>query len=272
MLAELHSSLQHLLRERGLLDPRDVAIEFDPPVKAWVAGRIRPTLSLFLFDIQENTDLRQTAFETTRGNGRGTHRMPPRRFDLRYLVSALTTDVADEHLLLWRALVTLMKHPVLPADILPEAILRFGLPVQAKVVKPDDGPRPLDVWSALESPPHPALVYVVTVPVDLEVTFDAPLVFTRTARYARLTEPPETAEIVTQIGGVVRDRKGVPVPGAQVSLEGRVAPESLTNAAGEFTLAGVPTGTITLRVVRGRSAPKLIKVDVPSGPYEIVAD
>jgi hypothetical protein len=272
MLAELHSSLQQLLRERGLLDVREVDIEFDPPVKAWVAARIRPTLNLFLFDIQENTELRQTGMETSRGNGRGVHRMPPRRFDLRYLVSALTTDVTDEHLLLWRAMVTLLKHPVLPVEILPEAIRRYELPVQANVTKPEDGPRPLEVWSALESPPRPALVYVVTVPVDLEIAIEAPLVFTRTARYAQALAPGVGGDVGVHIGGVLRDRKGQPVAGAQVSVEGRVAPEATTNAAGEFMLAGMPTGVVTLRVVRDRGAPKLVKVQVPSDSYEIVAD
>ena len=272
MLAELHSSLQHLLRERGLLDARDVDIEFDAPVKSWVSGRTRPTLSLFLFDIQENTELRQTGMETTRGNGRGVHRMPPRRFDLRYLVSALTTDVMDEHLLLWRALVTLMKHPVLPAEILAESIRQYDLPIQAKVSKPDEGPRPLEVWSALEVAPRPALVYVVTVPVDLEIAIEAPLVFTRTARYGPVAGGAILPDVATHIGGTVRDRSGAPVPGAQVSVDGRVAPEAVTNAAGEFVLAGVPAGAVTLRVARPQGKPTLVKVTIPSEAYEIVAD
>ncbi|HEY7637520.1 MAG TPA: DUF4255 domain-containing protein, partial [Gemmatimonadales bacterium] len=233
MLAELHTSLQHLLRERGLLDVRDVDIEFDPPAKAWIAARIRPTLNLFLFDIQENTELRQTAMETTRGNGRGIHRMPPRRFDLRYLISALTTDVLDEHLLLWRAMVTLLKHPVLPVELLPESIRRHDLPVQASLSKGEDGPRPLDIWSALESPPRPSLLYTVTVPVDLEIAIETPLVFTRTARYTQVREAGAGQDVGTHIGGVLRDRKGLPIAGARVSVEGRVAPEATTNAAGE---------------------------------------
>jgi hypothetical protein len=272
MLTELHTSLQHLLRERGLLDAREVDIEFDPPIKTWVAARTRPTLSLFLFDIQENTELRQTGMEKSRDNGRGFHRMPPRRFDLRYLVSALTTDVMDEHLLLWRALVTLMKHPVIPVELLPASIRQYDLPVQAKVSKPEEGPRPLDVWSALEAPPRPALVYVVTVPVDLEIAIEAPLVFTRTARYSQVIDHPGTPDRTTHIGGVLRDKKGNPISGAQVSVEGQVTPEAITNAAGEFVLAGMPTGAVTLRVVRDRAAPKLVKVQIPSDSYEIVAD
>jgi hypothetical protein len=216
-------------------------------------------------------ELRQTSFETTRANGRGVQRLPPRRFDLRYLVSALTTDPADEHLLLWRTLVTLMKHPVLPPELLPEIIRRHDLPVQAKVIRSEDGPRPLDLWSALESPPRPALLYVVTVPVDLDVAIEAPLVFTRTTRYAPV-EAPDSADVFTQIGGVVRDKRGAPVSDVRVSVEGRTAPDAVTNAAGEFTLAGVPQGAVTLRVAPARSSAKLIKIVVPSGPFDLVTD
>src|SRR5690242_11217730 len=111
MLASLHTGLTILLHDHGLIPEADVDVCFDPPRRDWVASLVRPTLNFFLFDVKENLDVRQTHVETTRANGRAHHRVPPRRFDLRYMVSALTTDVADEHLLLWRALTTLLRHP-----------------------------------------------------------------------------------------------------------------------------------------------------------------
>jgi hypothetical protein len=272
MLAELNASLQRLLRERGLIDADVVDIEFDPPLKPWANALVRPTLSLFLFDIQENTELRDTALSTTRANGRGVHRLPPRRFDLRYMVSAITSVVADEHLLLWRALVTLMKYQTLPEELLRAPLLEPGVPITTKVSKPDDAPRPLDVWSALEAPPRPALIYVVTVPVDLGISIEAPLVLTRTARYTRTTEPEVPPDIGTHIGGVVRDRTGAPVANATVALEGRARLGSATNEQGQFVLDSVPSGAVTLRVERPGSTPKLVKIAIPSESYEIVLD
>ena len=270
MLAEVRTALRRLLHDRGLIEPGEVDVEFDAPVPSWVDALTRPTLNLFLFDVEENTDLRQTSVQTSRGNGLAVHRLPPRRFDLRFLVSALTTDVVDEQLLLWRALVTLLKHRTLPADVLPDALRTAEPGLVTSVGELGDGPRPLDLWSALEMRPRPALVYTVTVPVDLDVAVTAPLVLTRRVRYQRPGGGVE--ELGTHIGGVVRDPAGVGVAGASVSLDGRATRGAVTNARGEFTLTRVPSGRVTLQVARGGGAPKLVAIEIPSDSYEVVLD
>ena len=272
MLGELNACLRQLLRTRGLIDARDVDIEFDPPLKPWAVALVRPTLDLFLFDIQENTELRETGLQTTRGNGRGIHRMPPRRFDLRYMVSAMTSVVADEHLLLWRALVTLMKHQTLPDELVPPDVRALGVPVTTKVNKPDDAPRALEVWSALEARPRPSLIYVVTVPVDLEIAIEAPLVLTRTVRYRRTREPEARPELGTHIGGVVRDRTGAPVTDAVVAVAASSRAGVPTDPEGQFVLTGVPLGPVDLRIERPGASPRTLTIAIPSESYEIVLD
>ena len=272
MLSEFHGALRTLVHDRGNIAADDVDIAFDAPLKAWIGARTRPTLNFFLFDIRENTELRQTAPETFRANGRGVHRVPPRRFDLRYLVSALTTIVEDEHLLIWRTLGTLMKHPTLPAELLPESIRALNLPVTGKVAAADDSPRPLDVWSSLEGPPRPSLIYVVTLPLDLELVTSAPLVLTRTERFARVNGIDVAPDVRTQIGGRVRDRSGTLLTGVQVSVEGRAGPFATTDASGEFALAGMTPGRSTLRVQNAAGATTLVSIDVPSDSYDVVTD
>jgi len=272
MLADLHGAIQRLVHERGLVPAEDVDVRFDAPRRDWVGSLIRPTLDFFLFQVEENTDLRHTNLETTRGNGRAQYRVPPRRFDLHYLVSALTSDVADEHLLLWRALVTLMKHPELPGALLPEALRAIDPPIITQVKKPDDGEVLLDVWSGLELPPRPALLYVVTVPVDLEIAFESPLVLTRSARYHRTLVTAPDAESRLQIGGVVRNRKGAALAGATVGLVGSAKPPAATGADGTFVLTNVPAGPATLEVSPPGAAARLVKVEIPSESYEIVVD
>jgi hypothetical protein len=249
MLADLHVALQRLLLERGLLEQDTVAIEFEAPSRTWVGSRTRPTVDLFLYDIEENTDLRQTGVQTTRTNGQGIHRLPPRRFDLRYLVSAVATDIVDEHALLWRTFVTLMKYPTLPAEVLPDSLSTQAYPIAARVTGSETSSRPLEIWNSLESPPRPALVYVVTVPVDLEVAITAPLVFSRTARYASTRDAAQVLERRMHIGGTVVDRRGHPVAGARVWIDGRAREPAVTNAAGEYTLTNVPAAG---RAVMGR--------------------
>ena len=272
LLTEFHHSLRTLVYERGNIPATDVDVTFDAPVKNWVGARTRPTLSFFLFDIRENTELRQTAPETSRSNGRGVHRVPPRRFDLRYLVSALTTDVEDEHLLIWRTLGTLMKYSTVPSDLLPESIRAFGLPVLGKIGGPDESPRPLDIWSALENPPRPALIYIATVPLDLEIETTAPLVLTRTERFARVGIPDISPDVRTQIGGRVRNRKGASLAGIVVSIEGRSGPHAVTDASGEFALAGVRPGPLTLKIENPGGATTRVPITVPSESYDIVTD
>ena len=270
MLTALHATLRALLYDRGLIDRTEVDIEFEAPAKSWIGRCTRPTIDFFLYDIEENTDLRNTAMQTTRGNGVGVHRMPPRRFDLRFMVSAITTSIEDEHLLLWRALVTLMKHPTIPVDLVPEAARVYDLPVATKVTKPNDSPRALDLWSALETPPRPALLFVVTMPVDLDIALESPLVLTRTTRYTH-TLAGGPAEHGVHIGGVVRDRKGKPLAGAKVAAAGQVF-EATTSAGGEFVLPDVGPGPVTLRVSPEGRPEKQVTFAIPSDQYVIVVD
>jgi hypothetical protein len=273
VLNELHAAVQRLVHEHGQVPADEVDVRFDAPRRDWVAALTRPTLSFFLFDVQENTDLRHTNLETTRGNDRAVHRVPPRRFDLHYMVSALTTAAEDEHVLLWRTLVTLLEHPAFPDDLLsPELRLLDPAPT-TQVRSPEEGSTMLDLWSSLETPPHPALLYVVTVPLDLAITRRSPLVLTRTARYARaLAADAPGPEVRTHIGGVVRGRRGEPHANARVSVEGSGAEGVVTRADGTFVLHGVPAGTVTLRVARDGRPPTLTKVEIPSESYQVVVD
>src|SRR5688500_15689657 len=102
VLTNSNQALQQLLWSMGQIDSEEVDIRFEAPTKDWVASLTRPTINLFLFDVQENTEKRETNVQTIRSNGKAERRMPPRRFDLRYMVSALTTEIEDEHQLLWR--------------------------------------------------------------------------------------------------------------------------------------------------------------------------
>ncbi len=286
MLLELHRSLQNLLYVRGQISPREVDIRFEAPTRERVEKLIRPTINLFLFDVQENKELRRSDFETTKQNGRAERRALPRRFDLRYMVSALTTSSEDEYLLLWRVLTTLLHHPQLPAEILSEELRQLEPPPVTQVSQDDEGKRMSDLWSALGGPPHPALYYVVTVPVDMNLSIETPLVLTRTTRYSRADSEKVAPEVGVQIGGVVRTGTGEPLANVKVALEGSAALESLTNTEGRFTLRDVRPGTLRLRVTQADGSQKIITVEVPDArsasgsgglsdnehPYDIVWD
>jgi hypothetical protein len=266
MLPELHDALRRLLYEDGRIAPDEVDIRFEAPTREQIERLTRPTISLFLVALQENTDLRRGSYETRRANGHAERRAAPRRIDLRYLVSALTTAIDDEHRLLWRVLLTLLRHPELPEELLPPALRGLDPPLSARVAQPDDGLRAFDVWNALGVPPRPALVYTVTAPLDLDISFSAPLVLTRTVRYLRAGD--DTPNVVRHhIGGVVRDKTGAPIPNATVTVDDS-AQTTLSDARGEFRLADVPEGVVKLRVsVDGRE--REAELDVPGDGYVV---
>ncbi len=273
MLDTVHNTIKELLYSKGHVDPLEVAIEFNPPTKDWVNARTMPTINFFLYDLEENTELRMSDYEMVssrdaRGMGSATRRVPARRFDLHYMVSAISSVIDDEHSLLWRAMVTLLKNPDIPEELLPEAVKKLELPIKGRVSQPDDGPRPMDLWSTLESAPRPSLLYVMTVPVDLETGFESPLILTRSVRY-QLVEQESADAVGYHIGGVVKDRLGSPIVGASVQLAGRDALRS--DALGRFVLTHVLAGEAKLEVsLDGKK--RTVKLEIPSDNYDVILE
>jgi hypothetical protein len=266
----LHEVLARLVYEKGRISPLDVDVCFDAPRRDWVGALTKPTVDFHLFGVEENKELRETNLQVNRSSGTPVYKLPPRRFDLRYMVSILTSRVQDEHTLLWRVLSVLLKHSSFPEEILPERLLKAEPPLAAQVQSADDESFFLDVWSGFDVPPRTSLLYVVTAPIDLDVSIQAPLVFTRTARYLNINSPEQPMESTIHIGGTVRDAAGAPVAGAHVAIEGRASAPARSDAEGRFVLVGVPTGTLSLRVSRNGDPPRAMTLTVPSPEYELV--
>ncbi len=266
----LHEVIARLVYEKGKLSPREVDVRFDAPRREFVQALTRPTLDFYLFDVRENTELRHSDPTSNRSNGVPSFRLPPRRFDLRFLVSALTTQVEDEQLLLWHALAVLLKHSTYPADVTPQSVASLEPTVSAQVRPPDEDDQIRELWSAFDVHPRPALVYVVTAPLDLDIVFESPLVYTRTARYRAAHDRLRSMESMVHIGGEVRNARGDVVPGAQVSVAGRSSAPSRTDEQGRFVIVSVPEGKVTLEVARAGEAARQVEVTVPSDEYELV--
>ena len=272
MLTELHAALQRLIWEYGRISPDEVDVSFEPPTRERIDRLVRPTVSLFLFELVENTEMRQSSFPVTRASDHAERRMPPRRMDLRYMVSALTNDIEDEHRLLWRVLATLLKYPQIPEELLPEELRSGEIPLATKTNHLDDGRRMLDVWSGLGAPPHPAIYYVVTAPLDLDVVVRSPLVLTRSMRYRRMAGESAVGDMTTAIGGVVRGASGKPVSGVSLLVEGSAREPVQTNAAGEYWLSGVADGALRVRVTPSTGKTRTVTLTVPAASYDIVLE
>lgn len=254
MLNQLHQSIKRLIYQRGGFDPRDVDVAFTTPLRSWSEQLMRPTINFFLYGMDEAIDLRNSNTQTVRINGRAHQRMPPRRFTLRYLVSAWSSDASDEYTVLWRTLAVLLRHTPFPEELLESEVRTSGVSVPTTVGRGGDTPSAFDLWSALGVDPRPALNYNLIAPLDLDITLEAPLVLQSSLRIRRppidADEPISYDRDIRAFGGVVRDTAGNPLAGVVVALEGS-AEQSTTDTDGRYRLRlrnGDPAPTLRIDV------------------------
>jgi uncharacterized protein DUF4255/carboxypeptidase family protein len=269
VLSDLDETLKQLLIQRGGLSPAAVDISFDIPTRDWSTPVTKPTVNLYLYDIRENRELRETYWEReVSDNGSVTMTRGPVRLDISYMLTCWTSQATDQHLLLWRVLETFFRHSPLPQEVLQGTLSQSQHPVRTQVAQPDGILRNVsDFWGALENQLRPAVSLVVTVELDLKDITTVPLVFARVAKVGLAELTPGSngreRELVrlssgwevgpAQIGGLVCDPSGRPVPDASVHLVGirdgqpiQVRPTVVTDSAGRYAFSGVPPGQYTL--------------------------
>lgn len=190
MLHDLDQTLENLVRREGKLNKREIDVAFDQPTSEWSARLSRPTLNCFCFDMRENLKLRTMDRTVTYNGNQGHTAFPPRRMDLSYLVTAWARKIEDEHQLLWRALASFKKYK----DLMPsecEGMLRHqtrNLPMRVAVM--GDNPLNLaDLWGVLDNQLRLGFVVVVTVELDTEIGFEAPLVLEADIQVGQMYEP-----------------------------------------------------------------------------------
>lgn len=276
MINEVHSTLARLVYERAGIDPADVEVRFDQPTKQWAEGRMRPTINFFLYDLDEHTELRNNNMQTTRSEGRAIQRMPPRRYNLRYMVAAWSSEPSDEYTLIWRLLATLTKHSPLPADIQPPALIESGLPLYSRVGRYDEAPRMSELWSALALPPRPALLYTLIAPLDLELALEGPLVLSTSLGFSQTPQADLGGDTVAdrtarRVGGTVRDAAGQPLAGVLVRLaDGAISATS--DAQGRYTLILRGAGPARLIVSAAGQKPRTITIATTTDVFDIDLD
>jgi hypothetical protein len=273
VLADLDETVRQLLIRDVPLDLAEVDVTFDPPDREWSGRLSRPTINCFLFDVRENTDLRQAewAVRRERSSSTATRTRPPMRIDAAYNVTVWARAPEDEHRLLWRVLSALARHAILPGEVAAGAVAEQLFPIQARVAQPD-GTRtnPTDLWQVLDNRIRPGLSYILTLTLDPSVAITSPLVFTRAARVGLSDGSDSSMAELLQIGGRVRDRKDTtrPVASARVVLK-ETGAEAMTDINGHFTFARAPRGRVTFMVdAPGRKAIS-IPAEVPSPTYDL---
>jgi len=197
MFADLDETIRQLLIKKVPIDLSEVELSFEAPDREWSGRLSRPTVNCFLYDVRENLDLRQVDWEVQKKNGSATTRRMPARIDATYQVTVWTRAPEDEHRLLWRVLVALFRTPVIAEELLQGQLRNQVFPTRAVVVQPSQArANPAELWQAVDNRIRPALTYTVTVPLDLELEYTSPMVFTQRLRvFGREDDRPAPAEV-----------------------------------------------------------------------------
>jgi hypothetical protein len=230
----------------------------------------RPAVNCFLYSVAENTDQRETGWTEPRNGPPGVRRKPPIRIDATYQITAWARAPEDEHRLLWRVLAALARHPTLPEGYAQGSLKNQPFAVTTRVARPDPKAHisPADVWQALENRIRPAINYIVTLALEPAEVPAGPPVFTRVLRVEQI-DGHETSETIA-INGRVLDRTDAARGLGNVVVRVReTGAEALTDESGQFLLARVPRGPITL-VASAPDRPEVRRtLDVPAPEYDL---
>lgn len=269
MINDLDETIKQLLTKKGALDLAEVDINFETPDREWSTSISKPTINIYLYDIRENHRLRGTEWVITKDeNGNATKKKTPSRIDHSYLITAWTSDIVDEHRLLWHVLVTLFRYPELPEEVLIGQLSGQKYPIKAATAQPDGlFNNPADFWSALNNEIKPSVNYVITLPMDTDIAFTAPEVRTKVIEF----KPPDTdAERLVQVIGIVHEA-GKPtevIPEATVVAK-EAGMTAMTDEQGYYSFSKLSTGKHTFQVLVSGKKVQEAAVTVPSTSYDL---
>jgi hypothetical protein len=166
----IDSALEQCLRAEVPLPSADVDVAFNAPAKDWSARLSRPTVNLFLWDIRRSSAKQRAGVEEVEIEGRKFRRVPPRVIEMRYLITAWSSEHRDEHQLLGNVASTILAHRSIPNNYLPDGFeLPDGKPVAMSLTTTSDL-KPNDFWSSIDGQLKPGLDIVVTFRVATTLT------------------------------------------------------------------------------------------------------
>jgi hypothetical protein len=269
MLNGLDETIKQLLVKKGAVDTGVIDISFEMPDREWSASLSKPTINIYLYDIRENHKLRGTEFSITRDeNGNTTRKKNASRIDISYLVTVWTNDIADEHRLLWHVLATLFRYQELPEEIFSGQLLQKKYPIIAACAQPDGlFNNPSDFWSALDNEIKPSINYVVTLPLDIDIAFTAPMVRTKILEF----KPPDAnAESFIQVTGLVYET-GMPAQGISQAkvLVKEAGMTAVTDSQGYYRFSRLSSGKYNFQVSVPGKKSRDIPITVPGNNYDL---
>lgn len=234
-----------------------------------------PTINIYLYDMTENMQLRENAWEAKKKDGiTTTLERSPTRIDLGYRISCWSQGWDDEHDLLWMVLRILNRNIPLSLDALDPRLRKTQTrPIHMKVAHPGANLNTLtEFWSSLGGVLRPSFQLIATLEMPLSSRREVgPPVEDRVNLYENLAASNSTSTQLNRsngssghvtvggsrhriLSGVVMTRQGqelVPSRRSPVEVYAQQQPEVLatcvTDLSGRFSFR-VPSEMEKLRV------------------------
>jgi hypothetical protein len=194
MLDDLDRTLEELLRRElspDFVSPdalTPVTISFATPDQDFIRNVNLPTIDLFLYDVRENLELRNSNWNVTRqSQGTAIKQRPPVRVDCSYLITVWAKEPGDsqtEHRILGEVMRVLLRYPKIPSAVV-QGSLRDQEPLpRALALRPTQLQSMGEFWQAMGGRPKPAMNFTVTIaiPVYADESEEIPLVTDRQVR------------------------------------------------------------------------------------------
>jgi hypothetical protein len=262
MFADLDESIRQMLITEVPLNPNEIDISFERPDRTNIARFARPTADLFMFDVTENVDVRETGWRVSRtGDGIATLRWPPIRVDVRYLVTCWASAVEDQHRLLFHLYRALRRLAEIPEEA-REGLIEGQTRPLAVTVEDDLVKDLVDLWAVLDNAMQPGFILKATVAIDINGSRDVTQVKTSTLRLREYGRPSDTRQ---RLGGQITDATGQPIAGARVLVGGRLAE---TDLQGHFNVSTEDATSVDIQVTAPGMAPATERRDLPSN-YDV---
>lgn len=268
MIHNLSTTLKAILDDSSLpVLVRDADVAFERPGDSYSPST--PTINLFLYDVRENTELRDNEPVIERQNGIATIRRAPLRVACTYQVTAwsgsgLTGEVAIllQQELLGAALRVFVDMPVIPEAYLQGSLINALYPLPLVTAQMDLVRNPAEFWTAMGGKLRPS--FTVTATIALESTTPpvvAPEVTSKEFIVSLLTT--QASETIIEIGGTVRDAQTqVPIEAVDLTLV-ELGLRSQSDRDGRFRFSGVVAGSYSVRAVRQGFSTVTQTVQVP---------
>jgi hypothetical protein len=168
MIEALDESIKQFLVQKVPLSNSEVDISFDAPNREWSGSISKPTVNVYLHDIRENLDWRYANASVETNDHKHINRLKlSQTYDFSYLITAWTTNIEDEHRLLWYVLSTLIRYRVVPKEVLQAPWQDQPYDLHIKVARPDGVLRnAADVWTSLDNQLKPVISLAVMVTLE----------------------------------------------------------------------------------------------------------